>query len=142
MTETLNIIVDVVLIANGVYDLACAASILWLEDAPGFCMLAKLHPTMFAEAKHSQHPVIKRLLSYWLITYGMVRIIAGCHRDNMLDIAAALTYFIEGFCFAYESKVGKTMDVRKVQFVSIVSASMGVFFLIRPFGYLDDCTSR
>lgn len=131
-------IINIILITNGVYDIACAASILWLNDLPLFSTLAKLHPTMFASLQHSEHPVIKRLLSYWLITYGMVRTMAGFHRDNALDVATAMTYFIEAFCFEYESRVGQTMDSSKVAFVSIVSTIMGILFLLRPFGVYDN----
>jgi len=113
-------IINIILITNGVYDIACAASILWLNDLPLFSTLAKLHPTMFNSLQHSEHPVIKRLLSY------------------SLDVATAMTYFIEAFCFEYESRVGQTMDSSKVAFVSIVSTIMGILFLLRPFGVYDN----
>ncbi len=131
-----NLLMNLVLITNGIYDLACAAGILWFENLPVFNTLSKLHPTMFAEKKNSENPVVKRLLSYWLITYGMVRTIAGFHQDDALDVAAAMTYFIEAFCFEYENRVGGTLVPSKVAFVSIVSALMGIFFLMRPYGLL------
>ena len=136
-TDAMNLLINLVLITNGIYDLACAAGILWFENLPVFNTLSKLHPTMFADDINSENPVIKRLLSYWLITYGMVRTIAGFHRNNALDIAAAMTYFIEAFCFEYENRVGGTMDPSKVAFVSIVSALMGVWFLMRPYGIFN-----
>ena len=129
-----SLIINTALITNGIYDITCAASILWLD--PSF-ILARLHPNMFSNPKHSEDLVIKRLLSYWLITYGMVRTTAGLRRDNELDIAAAMTYFIEAFCFEYESRVGKTMNTSNVAFVYIVSTIMGILFLLRPFGVYD-----
>lgn len=52
--------INVVLIANGVYDIICAASILFLYDYPGFKFMATLHPTMFRE-EHA------RVLLFYLI---------------------------------------------------------------------------
>ena len=120
--------INIILIINGVYDLVCAASILWLHEIPFFSTFSKLHPKMFIE-QHSDHHVIQRLLSYWIITYGMVRIMAGFHRDNALYMVAALTYFIEAFCFEYESRVFNTMVSSKVMFVSMTSIIIGIFII-------------
>ncbi len=87
---------------------------------------------MFEKEEHINHPVIRRLLAYWLFTYGMARTAAGLHRDNVLDIVGALTYFIEAFCFEYEIRVGETMIRSKVTFVSVFSFFLGAFVLSRP----------
>lgn len=133
----MNSIIDIALIANGIYDLLCASSILWLYKIPVFTQLSKLHPMMFEKKENYDNPVIKRLLSYWLITEGSIRIIAGCYRNIGLDIAASFTYFIEAFCFEYENRIGLTMVRSKVMFVSIVSTIMGIWILLRPFGIYD-----
>jgi hypothetical protein len=73
--------------------------------------------------------VIKRLLAYWLITYGTIRIAAGCYFDVILHIVAALSYFIEAFCFIYEYQVGNTLVLHKVIFVSIFSFVIGLFIV-------------
>jgi hypothetical protein len=130
-----NILITVVLVANGVYDLCCCFGILFLPDLPGFAQLSQLHNTMFSESENSNHPVIKRLLAYWLMTYGMVRTVAGAYPYFMLDIVAALTYFIEAFCFEFESRTEKTMIQRKVTFVSVFSFILGVVVILRPFGF-------
>jgi hypothetical protein len=119
-------IIDIVLVANGLYDLTCACSILWLHKLPVFSFLSNLHSAMF---KH-EHPVVRRLLAYWLITYGTVRAAAGLHRD--LRVLAASTYFIEAFCFEHESWVGETMVRSKVTFVSVFSVLLGVLVLTQP----------
>ena len=133
----MDAIITGVLLLNGIYDLMCCAGILWLGNLPIFDGLSQLHPTMFSSREHSEHPVIKRLLAYWLMTYGMVRTIAGYKQENYLDIAAALTYFIEAFCFEHERFVGKTLIPDKVTFVSVFSAALGVFVLLRPLGYIN-----
>jgi prolipoprotein diacylglyceryltransferase len=121
---------DVVLASNGVYDLACAASILWFNNT-----LSKLHPTMFSRRKHYENPVIKRLMAYWLMTYGMVRLIAGFSREKNLYLVAAMTYFIEAFCFEYENRIGHTMVTSKVTFVSTVSVLIGIWITTLSFSH-------
>jgi hypothetical protein len=43
------------------------------------------------------------------MTYGVVRLVAGCKEEYLLDILGAITYFIEAFCFEYENRIGKTL---------------------------------
>ncbi len=128
-----DMIIDTVLILNGLYDLTCACSILWLGSLPGFKILSDLHANMFESAEHARHPVIRRLLAYWLLTYGVARTAAGIHRDEVLDLIGALTYLIEALCFEYESRVGGTLIASKVAFVSVTSLFLGAVVLSRSF---------
>jgi len=128
-----NILISVILLINGVYDIGCCLGILFFRDIPGFSQLSQLHNTMFSEKENSENPVIRRLLAYWLMTYGMVRIAAGVQPEFVIDIAAAMTYFIEAFCFEFENRVGKTLIPSKVTFVSVFSFILGVVVLLRPF---------
>ena len=126
-------IIRLVLVSNGLYDLACAAAILWSHNTT----LSKLHPKMFSKRKHYENPVIKRLMAYWLITYGMVRLVAGFSSNSVLHLVAAMTYFIEAFCFEYENQIGRTMVTSKVTFVSTVSVVMGIWiFYWQCFNFL------
>ena len=122
---------DTLLVVNGIYDIACACSILWLDKFPGFNVLSSLHPTMFEKDEHKDHPVIRRLLAYWILTYGTARTTAGLNSDASLDILGALTYFIEAFCFEYEGRVGGTMVQSKVTFVSVFSLAIGILIMCR-----------
>lgn len=130
--QRLDILMDNILVVNGIYDIACTCSILWLDRFPFFNVLSSLHPGLFEKDEHKDHPVIRRLLAYWLLTYGAVRTTTGFHRDPALDALAGLTYFIEAFCFAYELWVGGTMIHSKVTFVSVSSLAIGIFVLCRP----------
>ena len=122
--------VNISLILNGVYDILCSVGILWFSDVPFFSELSKLHTNMFAEEIHRDNPVIKRLLAYWLMTYGLVRLSAGLFGSSHLYFVAAMTYFIEAFCFEYENRVGKTMISYKVTFVSVFSVALGCICLL------------
>lgn len=134
--KNLDPVITGILLLNGIYDLCCCAGILWFSNLPVFDGLSQLHPTMFAKKEHSENNVIKRLLAYWIMTYGMARTIAGVTREDGLDMVAAMTYFIEAFCFEYENRVGKTMIPSKVTFVSVFSAALGVLVLLRPLHYV------
>ena len=113
-------LISIIFVLNGLYDITCACSILWLYRLPGFSFLSNLHATMFENDEHINHTVIRRLLAYWLLTYGMVRTAAGLHSDYVLNTVGALTYVIEAFCFEYELRVGETMIRSKVTFVSVL----------------------
>ena len=115
--------IRVLLIINGIYDLACSCSIL-VFPAP---WLSSLHSGMFADDEHRTHPVIRRLLAYWILTYGSVRLAVGLLSEGCL-LAAALTYFAEAYCFAHEHFVGHTLIRWRAAFVSLTSA--GIFIII------------
>ena len=60
----------IVLIVNGIYDLVCASSILFTSIP----IISSLHPGIFAQDELRTHPVIRRLLAYWILTFGSVRL--------------------------------------------------------------------
>jgi hypothetical protein len=135
MTAPMDYVITAILFANGLYDIICGCSIMWLsESVQPFKLLATLHPTMFIDKEHSEHPVIKRLLAYWLLTYGFARLFAGVQQEFYLDVVAAITYFLEALCYEYERWVGKTVVSEKVTFVSLFSSILGILVLLRPFG--------
>ena len=119
-------IINTILLLNGIYDILCSAGILWFSNIPGFSELSKLHTGMFSKESDRENPVIRRLLAYWLMTYGMVRLAASLSQTRPLYIVAAMTYFIEAGCFEYENRVGETLISTKVAFVSILSIVFGV----------------
>ena len=123
----------IILLINGIYDLSCCCGILFFSTIPGFSQLSKLHHNMFLHNQDIENPVVKRLLAYWLMTYGMIRTAAGLRHDVVMNVLSALTYFIEAFCFEYESRVGKTMIQSKVTFVSVFSFLLGLLILMQCF---------
>ena len=167
-------ILRTVLAVNGVYDLLCGCSILWLQALisgdrdcnlekkkptaaiaaadDDRCIrsrcqwlaerLASLHPGLFAAKEHTEHPVIRRLLAYWLLTYGMVRTAAAtvdffpseggvdCNNHHhsffyVLYLVASLTYFVEAFAWEYERVVTKTVVSSRAVFVVLSSLGLG-----------------
>lgn len=124
-------ILDWIVAANGVYDVMCAVGILFLPNTIFFSKLAQLHPTMFAEAADQNHPILRRALAYWLITYGAVRI-AIFVRCDAVDYLGAVSYFVEAAAFAFEDVVHNTTVRQKVAWVSWSSVLLGIWVLLRP----------
>lgn len=131
-------LIKAIVAINGIYDIICACCILLLglewgrKNLSVFSFFSTLHADMFEKEEHKSHPVILRFLAYWLLTYGIIRLTAGgCERNNNNACLpfAALTYFIEAFCFIYEYIIGQTMIKSKVGFVSVASTSLGITIL-------------
>ena len=84
-----------ILILNGAYDIACATCILFVKN--DYTQLSSLHSSMFKTK--GDDPMLRRLLAYWLLTYGFARLVAGIHYSVSSDMIASMTYFLEAFCF-------------------------------------------
>lgn len=89
--------VDTFLLLNGVYDVACWACI--LTDTP---VISSLHIGLLG-AKHDDNThnlAARRVLADWILTYGLIRIMAGAHKGNIpMRTCAILTYLVEGFAW-------------------------------------------
>lgn len=91
---------------NGLYDIACAASLI-LSGRAGelpppravLGCLSRLHPHLLA-GQHDD-PLARRLLAYWLFTYGWVRV-SSVTGMRVALLLAACTYFTEAMAFSHE----------------------------------------
>lgn len=86
-----------IVLANGIYDVVCGLCILSCQD----CLAGQLHAHMF---RGGLEGIERRLLAYWILTYGAMRVLAV--RNAVL---AATSYAIEGVVFAIECCVYDTM---------------------------------
>jgi hypothetical protein len=87
---------------------------------------------MFKNEEHINNPIFRRLLAYWLLTYGAVRVAAGMYNNNNeMNMIGAYTYFIEALCFQYENVIGKGMVRWKAIFVSVASSALGIIVIVR-----------
>ena len=103
------------IVANGIYDIICGVCILKNHNR-------EPHLDMFII---QLNPDSRRFLAYWIITYGIIRLMAN-HR------IAAITYFIEAALFEYE-RTHFTLVPYKVSFVTFLSITMGLFTLAIPY---------
>jgi len=104
-------------LANGAYDVACAACILWLPRS----RLGRLHLAVF---KERATPAAARVLAYWVMTYGLSRVVAGACATRTTDAAAALSYLAEGAAYFAEAHVFASADAGKAGFVWVSSLLM------------------
>ena len=117
--ECLDAFVDALLLVNGVYDVVCAISILWLPASrPG-----RLHLHVFNE---TMPPAANRIFAYWILTYGLDRIIAGAYTSPATDAIAVLSYLMESATYYNESSVFASVDASKARFVYLASLLLSV----------------
>lgn len=110
-----------IILLNGIYDIICAISILWFSNPYNYFSI--LHPKIFKNKTDFENPIIRRLLAYWILTYGIIRVFSP-------DInIIAMTYFIEAFCFEYERFIGDgdTVVDYKISFISLSSIIIILF---------------
>ena len=117
---------------NGIYDLLCFASIMWFHSIPGF---STFHVGVLRDEEDRRHPLVRRLLAYWILMYGAVRTLAGGvdHGCYVVDIIASVSYFIEVFGFEYELCCEGTVIHSKVTSITLMSLPIATALLvIRP----------
>lgn len=112
------------IIVNGVYDLACAASILEILTSN---LLSNLHTNMYIlDSEYLDHDdrdeldqTTKRHLAYWIATYGLMRY---CGSQQI----ARLSYLVEAAGFLMEYKEGRLNE----RGLSVVVMSLLIYLFI------------
>ena len=124
---------------NGAYDIACCLAILVLRRG----RLAAMHVSMFARAPCAAGDELwHRLLAYWILTYGTVRLAAGVGHNASVDVLCAASYAVEALAYAAETHCHRTV-ARHGNAVSAASMVLAVLTLgralLRGRGALDAC---
>jgi hypothetical protein len=111
---------------NGVYDIVCALSILFMPHTT----LGTLHLSIFT---CPVEPLTRRILAFWLLTYGSIRV---AHFKGKTQYLVTVSYLLEAIFFLSEYSVWHTAQGYKVAFV--VSSSMAIaYFYNQPRLYKD-----
>ena len=111
--EHLDALVSALLLVNGTYDVVCAACIVWApESGPG-----RLHLGVFKQAETRG---ANRVFAYWVLTYGLDRIVAGVCRTPGTNAIAAVSYLVESAAYYNEAREGSVYK-SKARFVSVAS---------------------
>jgi hypothetical protein len=108
----------ILFVLNGIYDILCACSILRIIKIPIF---GQLHVSMF-----HPHPneITKRLLAYWIFTYGVMRL---SNQPYMI----AMSYGLEASFFLHEY-YQHSVDPQKAGFVIVTMILLSVAALSLP----------
>lgn len=99
---------------NGLYDILCGACLLNIIRIP---ILNTLHADMFHPAL-ATNDFASRLLGYWIITYGTIRL---CHDTH--SPLVSLSYYLEAICLWNEMNYHPHYS--RLLFTSILSAYCG-----------------
>jgi hypothetical protein len=118
----MNLILKWLIFVNGIYDLLCAVAILLFPNT----LIGKLHLSIFNKNIHCHVNI--RLLAYWIITYGYIRLFI-LQQSKCINILVALTYFIEAIAYVYEDIYYNTTIKYKTAFISISSLIIGSLLL-------------
>jgi hypothetical protein len=84
----------IILLLNGIYDIVCAYSILYVKNKHFF--FANIHKDMYVNEADFK----ERYFSYWIFLNGVVRMISSI--DPRLYSIASVTYFVESLVFTRE----------------------------------------
>ena len=114
--ERLDSFVAALLLVNGVYDVVCAACILWAPES----RLGRLHLGVF---KKPETRGANRVFAYWVLTYGLDRIAAGLWRTPATDAIAAASYLMESAAYLNEARKG-SVHAGKARFVCAASLAL------------------
>lgn len=132
MTDDYSFKLAFLVFVNGVYDMVCAFSV--LECIPLF-FFSRIHTDVFVVLfeRNDETGLLKRLLAYWISTYGAIRlawsisIFWGIDRHNgdmQLRLLCAVSYYIEAIC--YENEFGKgTVHGWKAHFICFTCFIIG-----------------
>jgi hypothetical protein len=112
-------IIDRIVYYNGIYDILCGLSIFFLSNK---CILSKFHSNIFIK-EHQNNLLIRRLLSYWILTYGLIRI------QKNIDTLIIITYFLESIVYILEYVLYKSTYGKKSIFVSLLSIILGILVM-------------
>jgi hypothetical protein len=97
----------IILLLNGIYDILCAYSILYVKNKNFF--FAKIHRSMYVnDAIFKEDSVNASFFSYWIFTNGIVRLISSM--DSSMYSVASVTYFTESAVFIREYMMSKMKE--------------------------------
>ena len=111
--EWLDTLVSVLLLVNGAYDVVCAACILLAPES----VPARLHLGVFKQAETRG---ANRVFAYWVLTYGLDRMVAGVWRTAATDAIAVVSYLVESAAYENEARQ-QSVHASKARFVSVSS---------------------
>jgi hypothetical protein len=101
--------INSVVCANGIYDIVCAIAIMFFPDTS----MGRLHVDVFVAPMDT---ITQRMLAYWVLTYGIIRIAAVLHH-HLVDRLIITTYLLEAVVFAVEALVYNTTHKGRVAWI-------------------------
>lgn len=69
--------IKIIIFINGIYDIICSLSILFTNN-----YFSNIHPKLFKDKDIENNVIIRRLLAYWIFTYGILRVFGGYYRNS------------------------------------------------------------
>ena len=112
---------EIVLTLNGLFDIACGCTVLLQCGRP----LSTLHKNVIEDKQPDRLTSLgKKILAYWLLTYGGVRLLAGVSHQRIAKTLASWTYFIESLYFTQKASEDNCMSAASVAAASALLAAL------------------
>lgn len=121
MQDLIALLATILLYANSVWDLCCAASIL-LNIPP----LNSIHTSLWKEEgeRNNRNPTADRLMAYLILVWGGMRFAGAAGKTEW----ACVSFLIEGAVFASEVLLFGTMHAGQGMAVSLSSFALAACF--------------
>lgn len=98
----MDIFVQTLVGVNGLYDITC--SLLILMSCRN--IMSSLHIRIFTDDICAVGDLLwHRILAYWILTYGIVRLSSCLCHHPALDVLSAATYVVEALAYLLESTI-------------------------------------
>lgn len=85
-----------------------------------------LHTKMFCKAE-TMSDISIRILGYWVLTYGIMRLVVGILSGEKAFFIGSVTYLLEAACFWFEYSAHGTLVRSKAIFVCLFSLALFMF---------------
>ena len=109
---------------NGIYDIICGISILFFPKS----FFADINISIFNE-EYKNNDLIKRLIAYWVITQGVIRISIFFEKSLIIKNIIALSYLIEAYSFSNEYFLFNTTNYYKTLFIILLSLILFILII-------------
>lgn len=113
-----------IFLINGIYDIICGLSILFLPNS----LFANIHISIFND-EYKNNDLIQRLIAYWIITQGIIRISIIFENSLIIKNLIILSYLIEIYAFSNEYFIYNSTIYYKTLFIIITSLILCSFML-------------
>jgi hypothetical protein len=100
---------------NGIYDIVCAIQLLLrkkeIKEDKTSLLYCIQYPHLVMLKEDIDHVAV-RYFAYWILTYGLIRLI-----DPLGSTMIRISYGIEALCIAHETYITRRMDITNGSFV-------------------------
>ena len=112
--------IHVIVLANGIYDIICALSIVNIIPSP---QISSLHLSIF------RTPLDRSLLATWIAINGIIRTLQYCYQTNETNCLVQLSYLLEAGIFSIELLLKNVVEIKAL---FVIASSLLLAYMTTP----------